>query len=251
VAAELLGAEPVAGADPVPAQAVVGMVRAWLHQATELVDDPGRAGTWDRVDPALLQGLGRLSLSVADAVRVAADRLDGLAGALATDGAQVLDVGTGTGWLAIALARANPSARVVGIDVFEPALALARGNVADAALDGRVELRHEDVLELSDVGRFDAVWLPLPFLPAAVVPGALARSFQALRPGGWVLAGSFAARPDRLSELLVELRTVRCGGRSWPAGELAALLTGAGYRDVAEVPRTWAAPVQLFAGRRP
>ena len=107
------------------------------------------------------------------------------------------------------------------------------------------------MLELSDVGRHDAVWLPLPFLPAAIVPGALARTLDALRPGGWLLAGVFAGPPDRLSELLVDLRTVRCGGRPWPPGELLELIAGAGYRDVAEVPRSWAAPVRLVAGRRP
>lgn len=252
VAAELLGTDRAdAGADSLAAPAVVGMVRAWLHQAAELVDDPGRSGTWDRVDPALLQGLGRLSMAIADAVRAAGAHLDGLTTALASPGASILDVGTGTGWLAIALARANPAATVVGIDVFEPALTLARANVAASGLGDRVELRHQDVADLADAARYDAVWLPLPFLPPGVVPTALARGYQALRPGGWLLPGAFAGPPDHLSQLLVDLRTARCGGRSWPADELLALLADAGFAVPAEVPRTWAAPVRLFAARRP
>ena len=52
-------------------------------------------------------------------------QLDGLAESLATPGARLLDVGTGTGWLSIALARSHPGLHVVGMDLFEPALRLA------------------------------------------------------------------------------------------------------------------------------
>ena len=60
---------------------------------------------------------------------VAARQVPGLAARL--DGpVQILDVGTGVGWLAVALARAYPQARVLGIDIFPPALDLAAANVA-------------------------------------------------------------------------------------------------------------------------
>ena len=55
--------------------------------------------------------------------------------------AEILDVGTGVGWLAVALARAYADARVVGIDIFEPALDLARANVSAENLQDRIELR--------------------------------------------------------------------------------------------------------------
>jgi hypothetical protein len=66
-----------------------------------------------------------------------------------------------------------------------------------------------------------------------------------------VLPGTFAGPDDRLSALLVDLRIVRSGGHPWRADELAAAMTAAGFDDVGEVARTWAAPVRLFAGRRP
>jgi len=249
IAAEVTGAAS-AEDPPTAAASVVGLTRAFLRQAAELVDHPGRGGAWDQVDEELLQGLGRLSMAVADAFAVAEDELDGLGERMRADGARFLDVGTGTGWLAIAVARRHPTARVVGLDIFEPALALARGNVAAEGLAGRVELRRQDVTALQEEAAYDAVWLPVPFLPRTVTEPALAAAARALRPGGWLLAGTFAGPPGRLPELLVDLRTVRAGGYPWRDHELLAVIDAAGYASVGEVVRRWAAPVRLFVGQR-
>jgi hypothetical protein len=97
----------------------------------------------------------------------------------------------------------------------------------------------------------DAVWLPLPFLPAAIPPEALRRARGALRPGWWLLAGTFAGPADRLSELLVDLRTVRSGGHPWRAAELLGMAQQAGCVNGHELERTWPAPLRLFAAQRP
>jgi SAM-dependent methyltransferase len=252
VATELLGgadgtgdADTAAGAAP-----VVGLARAVLRQATDLIEDPGRAGGWDRVDVPLLQSTGRMSMGVADAVLAAADRLPGLGGRLRAPGARFLDVGTGVGWLAVAVARALPEVTVVGVDVFGAALDLARRNVAGEGLGGRVQLRLADGAQLGESDAYDAVWLPVPFLARAAVPAVVAAACRALHPGGWVLAGTFTGPGDRLSELLTDLRTVRSGGHPWRPAELVDLLAGAGLADAAEVERTWASPVRLYAARR-
>ncbi|MFT4664144.1 MAG: release factor glutamine methyltransferase [Gammaproteobacteria bacterium] len=44
------------------------------------------------------------------------------------DGASVVDVGTGTGNIAITLVKENPSLKVLGCDIYPPALELARFN---------------------------------------------------------------------------------------------------------------------------
>ena len=93
--------------------------------------------------------------------------------------------------------------------------------------------------------------MPLPFLPEAIVPGVLAAAVRSLRPGGWVLPGTFAGPGDALAELLSDLRTVRSGGRPWRSDEVAELLGSAGLVDPQEVTRTWPAPLRLYAGRRP
>jgi SAM-dependent methyltransferase len=250
IAGEVLGGRVDPGAGAVAAQ-TAGLAMTFLQQAVDLVQNPGRAGGWDQVNVPLLQGIGRMSMSVCDAVLAAQQRLDGLGERLAGPGGRMLDIGTGVGWLAIALARAHPGLHVVGVDVFEPALELARGNVAAEGLGDRVELRLQDAAGLSDPEGFDAAWVPMPFLAAPIVPAVLASVLRTLRPGGWALAGVFTGPPgDRLAELMMDLRTVRSGGHPWRPDELATALTDAGLSDAAEVPRSWAAPVRLVAARK-
>lgn len=250
IAAQLLDGTPdVPGG--ASAGAVVGLVRTALRQAAELVENPGRSGSWDQVDVPLLQGIGRMSMGIADALTVAERALPGLGERLRTPGARFLDVGTGAGWLAIAVARSHPELTVVGIDVFSPALDLARRNVADAGLAARVELRIQDAADLDEPGAYDAVWLPMPFLPRDAVPAVVRAAAGALRPGGWLLPGTFTGPGDPLSQLLTDLRTVRCGGHPWRPAELVDVLAEAGLAEAQEVERTWAPPVRLYAGRRP
>jgi SAM-dependent methyltransferase len=229
---------------------IVGMVRAFIRQSTELIENPGRIGDWDEVDEAVLQGVGRLSMAIVDAFKVAAESLPGFGDRLSQPGSTFLDVGTGTGWLAIATARAFPAVHVTGIDIFEPALQLARGNVATETMTDRVEIRVKDAVHLDGVETYDAIWLPLPFMPKSIVPRAIAAAVTALRPGGWLLPGTFAGPGDRLSNLLVDLRTVRSGGHPWKSSELIELIATHGLLEAHEVPRTWSAPVRLYAGQR-
>ncbi len=249
IAVEVLGEEPdVTRPQGAP---IVGMTRALLAQSADLVDDPERAGGWAPDDDALLQGIGRQSAPIAGIVAAASGHLDGLAEALAAPDAALLDVGTGTGWLAMAFAQAFPAAHVVGIDIYERSLALARRNVAAAGLTDRVELRSEDATRLAAGDTYDAIWLPMPFLPRTIVPAVVEAAAAALRPGGWLLPGTFAGPPDPLSRLLVDLRTVRAGGHPWDGADLVGELASHGLQDAHEVPRTWSAPVRLYAARRP
>jgi SAM-dependent methyltransferase len=229
---------------------VVGLARTVFRLGAELVDNPGRSGSWDQVDPPLLQSMGRLSMGISDAVRAAEDRLESLADALARPGARLLDVGTGTGWLAIALARSHPTLSVVGLDRFEPALRLAEQNVASEGLTDRVTLQLDDATTLDAPASYDAVWLPMPFLPKEIVPAVIATAVTNLKPGGWLLPGTFTGPMDPLSELLTDLRTVRSGGYPWRGEELLDALRAAGLNEATEVPRTWSAPVRLYAARR-
>ena len=81
---------------------------------------------WAEQDLGTKAALGRgSSLAGRVCVRVLAPRLGDLAERLATPGAVALDVGTGVGEFAVALALAAPSLRVVGIDVLDDVLAEA------------------------------------------------------------------------------------------------------------------------------
>jgi predicted O-methyltransferase YrrM len=163
----------------------------------------------------------------------------------------LLDVGTGVGWLAIAAANLWPSATVVGIDVWEPALDRARTNVKEAGLDDRITLRNQDVTELDDVGAYDCAWVPTFFLPEDALITALAKIVNALRPGGWVVLGRFESAPDPLAQATMAVRTIRGGGCTIDAERSTELLRGAGFASVRDLERTGPTPVAFVIGQKP
>ena len=238
----------IAELDAEQQRTVAGVLTSVFRQAADLIEHPDRAPGWVHQDPVVLQATGRASMSVAGVLARVAPELDGLASRLA-DGGRFCDVGTGVGWLAIAAARAWPSASVVGLDVFPTALELAARNVEDSGLAGRVELRLLDVCDLAG-DEFDLIWLPGPFLPEPVAIRAMRSSWSGLRPGGWVAFGTYGGPADPLSQRVADLRTVRSGGHPWTAPQVCAGLVDAGFVDVREVEREWNAPVRLVVGRR-
>lgn len=144
---------------------------------------------------------------------------------------RVLDVGVGSGAIALSLAQEHPGARIVAVDRSGDALALAGENLARASVNGRVELRRGDLL--ADVaGPFDLVVSNPPYVrpneidslqpevrffePREALVGAgvgeeIARAARdVLSPGGWLL--------------------LECGDGQ--ARSLAAEVEGLGYGDV-------------------
>jgi release factor glutamine methyltransferase len=75
-------------------------------------------------------------------------------------GARVVDVGTGSGAVALALKDERPDLEVTGTDVSEDALAVARANAERLGLD--VAFAHADLL--AGVGSFDAVVSNPPYV---------------------------------------------------------------------------------------
>jgi ubiquinone/menaquinone biosynthesis C-methylase UbiE len=56
-------------------------------------------------------------------------------------GKRVLDIGTGSGRLAIELAKAHPDWQIIGVDVSEEMLKIARRNAAQAGLSDKINFR--------------------------------------------------------------------------------------------------------------
>ncbi len=79
-----------------------------------------------------------------------------------------LDVGTGSGCIALALAAENPFARLVATDMSEAAVEVARRNAARLGLGGRVDIRRGDLLDdLTPHERFDLIVSNPPYIPEA------------------------------------------------------------------------------------
>ncbi len=229
---------------------VATAARALLSLAGDMLADPERSPGWAVEDPGVLLSLGRMSAFIAGVINLVVPTLDGLADALGREGATICDVGSGVGALSIAFCKTWEHARVVGLDPWPPAVALAEEEVARSGVADRIELRRIGVEELTDEELFDAVWFAGPFVPPEVVPAGLRRAHQALRPGGWLIFGLFAGPPDPVARSVTRLRVVRSGGSVAGADELQQLLTDVGFVDVHEVPRTWEAPAAFLAGRR-
>lgn len=74
---------------------------------------------------------------------------------------RLIDIGTGSGAIAVAIAKQRPDLKIVGTDVTDEALAVARRNVKTH--DVQVELVKSDLFENVE-GRFETVVTNLPYL---------------------------------------------------------------------------------------
>jgi release factor glutamine methyltransferase len=82
-----------------------------------------------------------------------------------------VDVGTGSGCLALACAHQHRSARFVAIDLSPEALEVARSNAEKHGLTDRVEFRQGDLLTpVADEGPFDAIVSNPPYIATEVIP---------------------------------------------------------------------------------
>jgi release factor glutamine methyltransferase len=140
---------------------------------------------------------------------------------------EVLDVGTGTGAIALAIADELPTARVTAMDVSEDALSLARENLVLTGVNGRVRLVEHDLTSGLGDADFDLVvsnppyvepdelptlqpevrdWEPHVALVASSATEKLAHAAtEALRPGGWLVLEVAAGAGERVEQLLTEL----------------------------------------------
>jgi len=189
----------------------------------EAMDTPEEADDYDRMD-----------FSEVNARFVA----DFLAAHGPCRGGLILDVGTGPARIPIALCRADPAARVLGVDLAWAMIERAGRNVAGAGLGGRIRLEAGDAKALAPTGDgdgdgFEAV-LSNTIVHHVPEPGpALAGMARAVAPGGTLFVRDLC-RPDDQATLdrLVE---AHAGGepaeaRALFAASLHAALTPAEAR---------------------
>jgi SAM-dependent methyltransferase len=243
-------------ADAATARSAVEAKLSSLRQAVAAAasDGSGAAeGGWGAQTDEVLLHQGRASAATGRALagRIV-PRLAGCAERLAAEGSRILDVGTGVGALAAALAEGFPRARVEGIDVLERALELGRAELAaaDPAVAARVSLDHRDAADVSEKAVYQLVWLPAPFLSEEALSAALPRLAAALAPGAWLVAGTNPVAEDALRRSVGRWTAVLGGGNSFDTLRMAEELEALGLAETNTFPTVPGGPV-LVAARRP
>jgi release factor glutamine methyltransferase len=268
VAAALAQAH-AAGIDRLDAQLLLahGLARprSWLHAHDDAVLDAAQAGAFGALIERRAQGepfaylvgeQGFHGLVLQVDARVLVPRpdtellvewaIERLAG---TPTARVLDLGTGSGAIALAVKHASPGATMLATDLSEPALSVARGNAQRLGLD--VAFRHGAWWQAVGDARFDLVLSNPPYIagadphlaalhhePAlALTPGGdgldalraiVSGAGAHLAPGAWLLLEHGHDQAEAVQALLraagfaaIESRTdlggrQRCTGAVWP-----------------------------------
>ncbi|WP_108663698.1 SAM-dependent methyltransferase [Acuticoccus kandeliae] len=228
--------------------ALYGFVRAAMRQMLHLVElpDDGSAG-WSFDDPNILETQGRSSRIITRLLTDYAGR-DPQFAAMLQGGGRFLDVGSGVGWISLSMAQQWPKLEAVGIDILEPALALAAKNLQETGLSDRVAFRRQNVVDLQDTDAFDAIFIPVIFIPATIIDETFRNLRRALRPGGWVFAAAYRVPDDSRMAALNSLKTGLSGGRAWSVPELSRLAETAGLSSIGDI--GVGSPLHLWGARR-
>jgi hypothetical protein len=251
---EVLGAlgarELVERLAPSDRRSLLGELRTLAATDGRLASGAPVAPGWTPTEAQLIGAAGDVSSELARTLqRSLAPLLPGLSDRLAA-AAAFLDVGAGSAALSIEMARTFPELRVVGLEPWAPAVALARRNVREAALDGRVELRELRGEQLSDESCFDLAWVPTFFIPRAVLQRVLERVRHALRPGAWLLLPVLVGQQATLRASVLRLRVSLWGGSALTFDGARETLQTLGFQSVQTLPSAPTAMTELVAARR-
>jgi ubiquinone/menaquinone biosynthesis C-methylase UbiE len=169
-------------------------------------------------------------------------------------GARVLDVGCGTGTLAVRIRSREPSVEVVGLDPDPKALAIARRKAERAGVAVRFEQGYGDRLPFGDA-EFDCVTSSLMFhhLDLATRRGMLREVLRVLRPGGRLHFVDFGRSEEGGDGLLARLLHSAEEMRENSDSRIAAMIAEAGFEAVESVGArgTLFGRVAFHRGRKP
>jgi len=148
---------------------------------------------------------------------------------------RILDVGTGTGCIALALAKELPQAEIHATDISPAALEIARANAARHQLETRIHFHHADLLDGLASTPFDVIVSNPPYVGeseadqvqlevrkfeprnavfagptgAEVIARLIPQAFDALKPGGWLVIEISSAIAQPVKHLLRDWHDVR------------------------------------------
>ena len=98
-------------------------------------------------------------------------------------GMMALDIGTGSGCIAVSLACCNRRAYVKAVDISGSALDIARFNADSHGVSGRVSFMRADAFSLDIKGRFDVIVSNPPYIETDVIPtlDSVVKDYEPLR----------------------------------------------------------------------
>jgi release factor glutamine methyltransferase len=143
---------------------------------------------------------------------------------------RIVDVGTGSGCIALALAKELPSAEIHATDISPVALEIARANATRHQLEGRIKFHETDLLQGFDRASFDFVVSNPPYVGESeadqvqlevrkyeprnavfagetglvVIERLIPQSREALKPSGWLVMEISGTIAERVRELLAD-----------------------------------------------
>lgn len=164
----------------------------------------------------------------------------------------VVDMGTGTGCIAISLALAKPRGRYLGIDVSRDALELAAENAARLQATDRVAFSDRELSDLIEPDSVSALAGNLPYVPTAdyeQLPTHI-RDFEPRRAldGGPDGLSAISAAVEEAAVALEDGGLIFLEIDHRQAEAVCAMLNNAGFRDVA-VTRDLAERDRIVSGR--
>jgi release factor glutamine methyltransferase len=208
----------------IPAQYITGHQEFW---GMDLIVSPAvlipRPET-EHVVEAVLSRVGRAP-SPANKSKSQIDV--GATGALPTERFKIIDVGTGSGCIALALAKELPDAEIHATDISPAAVEIARANAARHQLESRIRFHETDLLQGFEKSAFDCVVSNPPYVGESeedsvqlevrkfeprtavfagqtgteVIERLVPQAHEVLKPGGWLImeiSGTVAARAREL-----------------------------------------------------
>jgi release factor glutamine methyltransferase len=162
---------------------------------------------------------------------------------------RVLDIGVGSGAIALSIADEHPGARVVATDNSPGALAVAEENRARAGIGDRVELVQGELFAGVD-GLFDLVVSNPPYVSPGEIDG-LEPEVARFEPRAALVAhGVTEAIAERALQYLQPGAPLVLETADGEAGDVAALLTRLGYEDV-RIGEDLAGRERVVEGRAP
>lgn len=170
-------------------------------------------------------------------------------------GDAILDVGCGTGTLAIMMKRRVPGARVVGLDPDPAVLALAAAKARRAGVN--IEWHRGFAQDAERLSQFDHVISTLVFhqVPPDGKSAGLRAMFAAVRAGGTVHVADYCRQPDWLMRQLFRFIQIVDGRRNTQAnadGAVERILESLGGRPARpeNIVRTPTGAISLFRVRK-